>query len=67
MNNSGEYFFKNAEKNRVSAKYDRALGLYKKALKFFKRNNDVTGVLNCFISIADTLRAKGDFIKAQTY
>ena len=59
--------FEQAEVCRQSTEYSSAVALYKKALNEFTSTSDIPGILNCFLSLGDTLRAKGDFIAAKTY
>jgi tetratricopeptide (TPR) repeat protein len=63
----GEVLFERAEEHRKSAEYGRAIKLYKRALNSFKKKSDVSGILNSYLSLGDTLRAKGGFTTAKTY
>jgi len=63
---AGEEYFHRAEKYRKSAAYSAAIELYKRALAVYKKGSDITGTLNCFLALADTLRAKGEFVKARS-
>ena len=67
MKNTGTILFQEAEKHRKAARYREAVKLYKDALKYFKKESDIAGMLDCVISLADTFRAKGEFIKAREY
>ena len=59
-----ESFFRKAEEYRKKAEYNRAIELYHKALNACRKDSDVSGMLDCYLSLGDTLRAKGDFTKA---
>ena len=59
--------FNKAEKHRKAAEYSKAIELYQKALALFKKESDIDGTLDCIISLADTFRAKGEFINAKKY
>ncbi|RPI32875.1 MAG: hypothetical protein EHM54_11380, partial [Nitrospiraceae bacterium] len=67
MKNSGIKIFEKAEQHRKSAEYGRAIELYRKALACFKDESDSVRMLDCVISLADTFRAKGEFINAKEY
>lgn len=53
-----------AEDLKNRAKYNEALPLFKKALRLCGRENDTSGMLECFLSIGDIYRMTGKFLLA---
>ncbi|MGW8323126.1 MAG: tetratricopeptide repeat protein, partial [Thermodesulfobacteriota bacterium] len=56
-----EKTFSKAEQARTGSRYDRALELYRQALRQFTAAGDLEGIVDCHVAMGDTLRMIGEF------
>ena len=62
---TGNSSFNKANEYREQSRYSEAIESYLEALRLFIKDNNEEAVLDCFLSLGDTFRAKGEYLRAR--